>query len=147
MLSQVQSSFRVLGGTLLCLFFTGCSSTWVVSSDLEGGVIGYSGFSESEEALAEISKKVQCPYGFVGVADDLKSAPYTYTTYQTVSAYGQTRHYGRRGYSTTSDTYHVLVPVTQTGTRNWREYRYQCRRTPEGVSSSPVIKSVKPSAE
>ena len=117
-------------GFITLLLTTGCSSTWVVSKDLEGGVIGYRGFDDSSEALMEISKKIDCEFGYVGVEDSLRSAPYQYTSYEKISGTGRHVSYGRRGVSTKYDSYDMWVPVTRTGTSNWREYRYQCRKSP-----------------
>lgn len=148
MLYEIFGHFRVLAFTMLVFFFTACSSTWVVSRDLEGGVIGYRGFDDSEEALLEISKKISCPYGFYGVGDDGKSETYKYTSYETVSARGVRSHYGNRGYSTSHDLYQVSIPVERTGTHSWREYAYKCRKTPEGASHQQQhIQIIRPVAE
>lgn len=144
---------RLLGaGALLAVSFSffGCSHAWIVRRDTQGGVIGYRGYDDAQEANQAISSLVHCPYGYVGVSDDMRSAPYQYTTYETVRTYGTRNtysHYGRPGKSYT-DSYTTQIPVTKTGTSYWREFSFRCKGVNEStVSSTSNGVQINPMAE
>ena len=152
--TRVRSSVRVLKlalsrwlsfGLLLGLLpLVGCSHAWVVRHDTQGGVIGYRGFSDNNEAMQAVVKLVHCPEGHDGISDELKESTYQYTSYRPVTTTGYTRD--NYGYAKRQD-YTTQVPVTETGVKSWREFTYKCRSSSIKATLIPGAKKAPAKAE
>lgn len=124
----------------MLIFFTGCSSAWIIRRDQEGGIIGYKGFSDGQSALEAVSKLIQCP-NYEMVSDSLNGQQFSYQTYTPVTIYGQnsgsvSNQYGQRVGTYSSDNhYTAYVPQTNTGTSYWREFVYKCKSASLPTSS------------
>lgn len=130
---------------LIFILFAGCAvpQLWVVSSNKNGGVIGYSGYHGEEsyyQLQKDLKKVVRCPDVFVLQDWERKSQttqnsmiiPVTNnSTTNTSSTYEINNYYGQNlmnvnGNSTsrTTETSYEVVPYTST--ESWVEQKYVC---------------------
>jgi len=116
-----------IGLTLLMVVsLVSCGEVWVIERHKDGGIIGYKGFSDSEDASNEIKKNINCS-SYEVISDRIvygetrtSYMPVKNTDYSSGSVYGTA---GAMSYNeqTTRTNY---VPIqTQ---NSWRELNYRC---------------------
>ena len=123
---------RILSCLLLFVVLMGCGRAWVVARYPDKGIIGYQGFTSTEKQDREIRELIHC-VSYKIVADELKSASYTYTEYETIRSTqthsGQIRnnwdYRDSVGYQAQTHS-HTQIPVQKEGVQTWRELTYQC---------------------